>query len=69
MRISRDSSTWRLIAFHLDDRLKTLRERNDTPLDPIATATVRGEIKAIKELLALPERVEQVVQEPPGEDD
>lgn len=67
MKIDKNGLTWRTISLHLTDRLMALRELNDrTTLDPVQTAAVRGEIKAVKELLALPDAVEQVVQEPPG---
>lgn len=49
--IERVSSLWTRIRTHLEERLRILREKNDTPLDPIETARVRGEIKAVKQLL------------------
>lgn len=45
------SAVWARIKTHLEERLRILREKNDTPLNPIETARVRGEIKAVKQLL------------------
>lgn len=53
--IDTDSATWRAIAVYLEDRLADLREKNDDlALDATATAAIRAEIKAIKDLQALP---------------
>lgn len=38
---------------HMDDKRQALRTRNESNLDAIATAHVRGEIKALKDLLNL----------------
>lgn len=51
----RNSPTWRKLRDHLQDRLQSLRARNDSDLDPIQTAKLRGEIKAIRNTLALGE--------------
>lgn len=38
---------------HMDDKRQALRTRNESSLDAIATAHVRGELKAYKDLLNL----------------
>lgn len=52
----RQSITWRKLNKHLEERLQALRARNDTELDPTATAKLRGEISAVKNILALGEK-------------
>jgi hypothetical protein len=47
------SVTWRRLQEHMEAQLVKLRRRNDTDLDPTATAKVRGEIKSYTHLLAL----------------
>lgn len=48
------SPTWRAIEQHAQERVATLREKNDSPsMDAIRTAELRGRIAAWKELLAL----------------
>lgn len=47
------SRTWERMEAHLRERLAELREENDTRLDDVKTATLRGRIAEIKELLAL----------------
>jgi hypothetical protein len=65
--IDTKSRTWTLIEAHLKDRLMKLRERNDnSKLDAAETARLRGEIAAVKDLLALPEKVAQVERDDPG---
>lgn len=49
------SPTWHKLKKHMEARLQTLRTKNDMDMDPIATAKLRGEIRAIKNLLALSE--------------
>lgn len=44
---------WIKLERYLRRRLEVARERNDTPMDAELTAMVRGEIKALKGLLAL----------------
>jgi hypothetical protein len=48
------SSSWRELDRLLRQKLETLREKNDNPLDLSETADIRGRIAVIKELLALP---------------
>ena len=45
------SALWARLSTHLEERLRILREKNDNPIDPIETARIRGEIKAVKQLL------------------
>ena len=52
------SSTWRFIEAHAAKRIAELRERNDRMDAPDVTANTRGQIKAWKELLALPEKAD-----------
>lgn len=52
-----NSATWKAISFQLTERLQSCREKNDRSLSEQETATVRGEIAAIKDLLSLPERL------------
>lgn len=48
------SPTWRKLKTHMEARRDELRTRNDnTALDQVATAALRGEIKAYRNLLAL----------------
>lgn len=48
------SPVWVKLRKHMQARLQALRISNDsTDLDPVATARVRGEIKNLKNLLAL----------------
>jgi hypothetical protein len=48
------SGTWVFIRNHAEKEIARLRERNDARLDAAQTAELRGEIKALKALLALP---------------
>ena len=45
-------STWLKIAENLTEQLEILRKKNDGDLNEIETARLRGEIRAIKNLLA-----------------
>jgi hypothetical protein len=55
MEINFHSASWVAVAAWAQSRIDTLRVKNETDLDPLETARVRGQIKALKELLALPE--------------
>jgi hypothetical protein len=52
-RLEIGSDTWRFVQEHANAELARLRERNDGDLDPTQTAMLRGQIKALKKLLAL----------------
>ena len=51
------SATWQHVAEWLHTSIADARERNDAPLDPIATAELRGRIAALKELQELPAQI------------
>ena len=56
------SATWKKLARHLQERQQVLRARNDNPkLDPLATAALRGELRVIRNLLALGNQTRRVV--------
>jgi hypothetical protein len=52
---------WLKIKAALEEKLAGLRRQNDTNLDPILTATKRGEIKIVKDMLTEHEVEEDVV--------
>ena len=47
------SLTWAKLSRHIESKIARLRVRNDNNLSPDDTAMVRGEIKGLKNLLAL----------------
>ena len=47
------SGLWLRLRAHLEDRLTSARVRNDAVLTDTETATLRGEIKALKSLIRL----------------
>lgn len=47
------TDVWRRLTKTLSDELQRLRELNDHPKGEVETASIRGQIKAVKELLAL----------------
>jgi hypothetical protein len=49
---------WHEVSAWAEAELKKARERNDAALSPDETAHLRGRISALKDLLALPRRVE-----------
>lgn len=63
------SAAWAKLRKHMEARLQALRIKNDTDLDPVATARVRGEIKNLKNLLALENKPDPVTvaDDAPGE--
>lgn len=49
--------TWSTAVDWASTEVDRLRKRNDaTDLDPVQTAVIRGEIAALKRLIALPEQ-------------
>lgn len=51
--LERASPVWLRIKAHIEEEMSLLRQRNDTPtLDERNTALIRGEIAALKKLLA-----------------
>jgi hypothetical protein len=50
------TATWRRLTQTLEAELQQLRESNDVVSnDPVKTAVIRGQIKAVKKMLALPQ--------------
>lgn len=47
------SVTWQRLRLHLETRLHVLRLRNDANLNAEETAHIRGQVSALKALLAL----------------
>lgn len=60
------SDLWRRIEDHLKDRLQRLREQNDVDADEKSTATQRGRIAEIKQMLRAAEPQARV-KKPGGE--
>lgn len=60
------SSTWNLLKKWADDQIRRAREKNDAVgLSDIETAALRGEIRALKRFLDLPNQATRgVVVEP-----
>lgn len=50
------SPTWAAIEAHAVAQIELLRVRNDSPMDAMSTAFVRGQISAWKSVLALGEK-------------
>lgn len=53
-RIEQDSPTWLAVSEWAESRIAELRRKNDGPLEEVPTAHLRGQIAALKQLLALP---------------
>jgi hypothetical protein len=49
----RQSTTWHKVMEHCTARIDELRKRNDAPLSEQETASIRGEIKALKAIVSL----------------
>ena len=49
----RQSSLWRRREAHFTERLARARARNDHPMPETDTASIRGEIKILRELIKL----------------
>lgn len=67
-----NTDVWERIEQHLHARREQLRDQLEGELTPEAAASVRGRIKEIKELLALPKKAAPVKVSTPlqdGEDD
>ncbi len=47
------STVWAKLRKHMEARIIALRAKNDGDLEPMETAKVRGELKCLKNLLAL----------------
>ena len=64
-QVEQQSSTWKKIENHLEERLQDLREQNDNDLTEIETQKIRGSIVEIKRILEL--REDKPVYELPRE--
>lgn len=53
--VERQSALWKKLEAYLQERLQTCRKKNDGDLGELETARLRGEIRAIKQLLAVGE--------------
>lgn len=51
------SATWQRLKAYLEKEIDLTRKKNDCDLSAEATATLRGEIKALKKVLALEDNV------------
>ena len=49
----RHSALWKKLSEHLAERMAVMRQKNDSDLDALDTARLRGRIQAYKELIAL----------------
>lgn len=49
----RAQPVWRRLVEYMEQRLQVMREQNDFPADPDATATLRGRIAFAKEIIGL----------------
>lgn len=66
-KVDLDSHVWRKLKRHLAAKRDALRRRNDnTELDAVQTAIVRGELRAIANLLALDTRPDPVTEADEG---
>lgn len=66
--IDYQSATWHQLRKWAEDELKKAREKNDAvALNATETATIRGEIKALKKFLDLPNAVARGVGAMPDE--
>lgn len=59
----RNSALWQKISEHAGQEIDRLRRKNDSALDDVTTANVRGRIAALKELLAVAEPQAEVTDE------
>lgn len=49
----RRNPLWLKLVGHFEQRLRDLRGKNDGPLDPAETASIRGQIQTLKSIIAL----------------
>jgi hypothetical protein len=49
----RSSGLWLRLVAHLESRLQDARRKNDGPLNEYDTATLRGEIRALRHIIGL----------------
>lgn len=69
--VEAQSALWIKLKGRAEQRLQTLRARNDGNLDPVATAKVRGQIAEVKSFLELdkpaPTLVLDAGEQPPSD--
>lgn len=63
-----NSDVWSRLEEHLAARMEVLRAQLEGDLDEKGTAAVRGRIREIKELLALPKKAAPVRAPTPSQD-
>ncbi len=63
-----NTDVWARLEEHLAGRLEVLRTQLEGELDEKGTAAVRGRIREIKEMLALPKKAAPVRVSVPSED-
>ena len=51
--VDRATELWRKLEKHYRDKLAMLRAKNDNPKDEAETALIRGQIREVKEFLAI----------------
>jgi len=51
----RTTPTWKKVEAHIESRIASLRTKNDTNLDAVETAKLRGRIAELKRLASLGE--------------
>lgn len=51
----RKSALWLKLEKHIEEQIDLRRRKNDGDLDQFATASLRGEIRALKKILSLGE--------------
>jgi ribosomal protein L30/L7E len=49
----RHSALWLKLKEHIAEQIDMLRRRNDGDFDAVTTASIRGQIRALKNLVAL----------------
>jgi hypothetical protein len=54
---------WLKVKEYAEQRISVLRQKNDGMLDELNTASIRGQIKAWKELVALEEDPPDVIDD------
>lgn len=58
------TATWKRLTQELSAELQRLREMNDADMDPTRTASIRGQIKQVKNLLRRAEEARQQTDSP-----
>ena len=58
----KQSATWVKVEKYIESEIDSLRQRNDSDIDAVATARLRGQILGLKKILALAAEDEAVEQ-------